>query len=36
MQGNIQKMKDEIADKFDKVEQIKDNLNKKKLKMLED
>jgi uncharacterized protein YaaN involved in tellurite resistance len=29
-------MKDEISDRFDKVEQIKENLNKKKQKLLED
>lgn len=29
-------MKDEIAEKFDKVEQIKESLNKKKQKLLED
>lgn len=29
-------MKDEIGEKFDKVEEIKDKLNKKKAKLLED
>lgn len=29
-------MKEEMSEKFDKVEQIKENLNKKKKKLLED
>ncbi len=36
MKGNIGKMKEEIAEKFDKVEAIKDKLNKHKQKLLED
>ncbi len=36
LKGNIQKMKDEIGQKFDKVEEIKDKLNKNKQKLLED
>lgn len=36
LKGNITKMKDEMSDKFDKVEQIKDSLNVKKQKLIED
>lgn len=36
MKGNIAKMTDEMTNKFDKVEEIKANLNQKKQKLLEE
>ena len=36
MKANIQKMKEEVSKKFDRVEEIKQKLNQKKNKLLED
>jgi hypothetical protein len=34
LKGNVQKMKDEISDKFDKVEVVKEKLNQRKQKLI--